>query len=167
MPYLDKETLQALPSLDGQAPALDLDALPDDPFALFTQWFNTAVEAGCRDVRALTLATVDVNGLPNARSVNLLELDGGGFKVGTGADSVKSEELDAHPAAAMNFYWSPLTRAVRVRGTAKQSESSEGNLAVWVVEPTHVEFFQVKEGMDAYRIFYDFEGGTWKRTVDA
>ena len=50
-----------------------------------------------RDPTAMTLATVDADGLPNARMVLLKGVDERGFVFYTNIDSQKGRELDAHP----------------------------------------------------------------------
>jgi len=92
----------------------------DEPFRLFAAWLKEATTSEPRDPTAMTLASVDANGLPNARMVLLKGADERGFVFYTNVDSRKGRELDAHPKAALVFYWKSLNRQVRVRGTVER-----------------------------------------------
>ncbi|SDL63808.1 pyridoxamine 5'-phosphate oxidase [Corynebacterium mycetoides] len=165
MTYLDSEYLAGQSSLTGQAPDFDTDNLPSHPFELFAQWFDAAVAAGCEDVRATTLATVDENGLPDARMMTLMELTDNGFCFGTGAASTKVKQLRDSPVAALNFWWQPLNRAVRVRGTARLQDAPNEHFHVWRIEPMRLEFFQAVDARNATRVEYNFEANGWVATV--
>ena len=89
----------------------------DEPLRLFTAWLDRGDGApNRRDPTAMTLATVDSAGLPNARMVLLKGVDERGFVFYTNMDSQKGQELDAQPLAALVFYWKSVNRQVRVRG---------------------------------------------------
>jgi pyridoxamine 5'-phosphate oxidase len=75
----------------------------------------------------MTLATVDADGLPNARMVLLKGSDERGFVFYTNMDSQKGQELGAHPLAALVFYWKSSNRQVRVRGTVEQVTDAEAD----------------------------------------
>ena len=87
----------------------------DDPLRLFAAWLKDATEAEPRDPTAMTLATVDAEGVPNARMVLLKGVDKRGFVFYTNMESTKGRELDAHPVAALVFHWKSSNRQVRVR----------------------------------------------------
>ena len=72
----------------------------DEPLRLFTAWLNDATASEPRDPTAMTLATVDSDGLPNARMVLLKGADERGFVFYTNMDSQKGQELGARPKAA-------------------------------------------------------------------
>jgi pyridoxamine 5'-phosphate oxidase len=67
----------------------------------------------------MTLATVDAEGLPNARMVLLKGADEKGFVFYSNKDSQKGRELDASAKAALVFHWKSLNKQVRVRGTVE------------------------------------------------
>jgi pyridoxamine 5'-phosphate oxidase len=75
----------------------------------------------------MTLATVDEDGLPNARMVLLKGADERGFVFYTNMDSKKGRELDKHPAAALVFHWKSSNRQVRVRGPAERVTDEEAD----------------------------------------
>ena len=68
-----------------------------NPEALFNQWFDDAERTEINDANAMTLATVDKNGMPNARVVLLKGLDARGFVFYTNFESAKGQELLANP----------------------------------------------------------------------
>ena len=68
----------------------------DDPFVLFAAWLDQATASEPRDPTAMTLATVDDDGMPNARMVLLKGADAQGFVFFTNMASQKGRELDAH-----------------------------------------------------------------------
>ena len=85
----------------------------DEPLRLFADWFAEAKRSEPVNPDAMTLATVDADGLPNARMVLLKGFDERGFVFYTNLDSVKGHELAAAPKAALTFYWKSLQRQVR------------------------------------------------------
>lgn len=88
----------------------------EEPFQLFAAWLDQATKSEPRDPTAMTLATVDADGLPNARMVLLKGADENGFVFYTNTASQKGRELDAHAKAALVFHWKSLNKQVRVRG---------------------------------------------------
>jgi pyridoxamine 5'-phosphate oxidase len=99
----------------------------DDPFALFAAWLEEATASEPRDPTAMTLATVDGDGLPNARMVLLKGADARGFVFFTNMGSQKGRELDAHPKAALVFHWKSLNKQVRVRGLVEPVTEAEAD----------------------------------------
>jgi pyridoxamine 5'-phosphate oxidase len=99
----------------------------DDPLRLFEAWLKDAVASEPRDPNAMTLATVDPDGLPNARMVLLKGVDERGFVFYTNLDSQKGQELDATPKAALVFHWKSLNRQVRVRGPVERVSDEDAD----------------------------------------
>jgi pyridoxamine 5'-phosphate oxidase len=102
-------------------------AAADDPLRLFAAWLEGAAASESRDPTAMTLATVDADGLPNARMVLLKGADERGFVFYTNMDSQKGRELNAHPAAALVFHWKSTNRQVRVRGSVETVTAAEAD----------------------------------------
>jgi pyridoxamine 5'-phosphate oxidase len=88
----------------------------DDPFALFADWFAEAEVKEINDPEAMALATVDSDGLPDARMVLCKQFDAGGLVFYTNIESAKGRELAAHAKAAALFHWKSLRRQARFRG---------------------------------------------------
>jgi pyridoxamine 5'-phosphate oxidase len=110
------------------AEAEPLPLLPEgDPIALFGAWLDAAVKSEINDPNAMTLATVDADGVPDARMVLLKGIDGGGFTFFTNTLSAKGRELAARPAAALVFHWKSLRRQVRVRGPVEAVSAAEAD----------------------------------------
>ncbi len=99
----------------------------DDPLRLFAAWFAEAKRSEPVNPDAMTLATVDVGGLPNARMVLLKGFDERGFVFYSNADSIKGRELAAAPQAALTFYWKSLQRQVRLRGAVEDVSDEEAD----------------------------------------
>ncbi|MFJ2607441.1 pyridoxal 5'-phosphate synthase [Streptomyces sp. NPDC087425] len=98
---------------------------PATPVPLFTDWFADAVAAGQPEPHTMTLATADAAGHPDARIVMLHGADADGWSFASHATSRKGRQLDAHPHAALVFYWPVLGRQVRLRGTVVQAPSDQ------------------------------------------
>ncbi len=98
-----------------------------DPFRQFESWLQDAVGAGLPLPNAMTLATVDASGAPDARIVLLKGLERGGFAFYTNYLSRKARELQARPAACLVFQWSELERQVRIAGAAEKVDAAESD----------------------------------------
>jgi pyridoxamine 5'-phosphate oxidase len=100
----------------------------NDPFQLFTAWLKEASASEPRDPTAMTLATVDADGVPNARMVLLKGLDERGFVFYTNKESQKGRELDDRPQAALVFHWKSLNRQIRIRGPVEPVTEAEADV---------------------------------------
>jgi pyridoxamine 5'-phosphate oxidase len=99
----------------------------DEPFRLFAAWLEDATAKEPRDPTAMTLATVDPEGMPNARMVLLKGVDERGFVFYTNMESQKGRELDRDPRAALVFHWKSLNRQIRIRGTVEKVTAAEAD----------------------------------------
>jgi pyridoxamine 5'-phosphate oxidase len=104
----------------------EADADPD-PLRQFDMWLRDAVQAGLPLPNAMTLATVDAAGAPDARVVLLKGLEQGGFTFYTNYRSRKARELEAHAAACLVFQWSELERQVRIEGAVEKVGAAESD----------------------------------------
>ena len=107
-------------------PPLELDGLAPDPIEQFREWWQRAE----RDVplpEAMTLATVDEEGVPDARMVLLKGFGPDGFRFFTNYESAKGVELAASPRAALVIYWRELDRQVRVRGAVERLPAEDSD----------------------------------------
>ena len=100
-------------------PPLDREQLADDPIDQFAAWFAEAQET-VPLAEAVTLATVDEDGSPDARMVLLKGFGPDGFRFFTNYESAKGEQLAANSRAALVVYWRELDRQVRVRGEVQR-----------------------------------------------
>ncbi len=99
----------------------------EDPFALFEQWLQKAKNHEVNDPTALSLATVDHEGMPNVRMVLLKGFDTEGFVFYTNFGSAKGEELLSAQKAAMGFHWKSIRRQVRIRGNVEVVSDEEAD----------------------------------------
>ncbi len=95
---------------------LDLADLDADPVAQWHRWYDQAVEAGLVEPEAMTVATVDAEGRPDARIVLVRGVDPDGVVFFTNHRSAKGAQLSANPNVSAVFGWLGLHRQVRVRG---------------------------------------------------
>jgi pyridoxamine 5'-phosphate oxidase len=105
---------------------LPVTSPPAKPLALLREWVAAAVEdPRVAEPNAMVVATVDADGLPNARTVLLKGLDAVGFTFFTNLGSIKALELSANPVASLVLLWHPMYRQVRVRGRVEQVSDTE------------------------------------------
>jgi pyridoxamine 5'-phosphate oxidase len=107
-------------------PPLDRDGLAADPIDQFRVWLEQA-EREVPLPEAMTLATVDAAGTPNARMVLLKGFGVDGFRFFTNYESAKAKELESNARAALVLYWRELDRQVRIRGATRRLEGSESD----------------------------------------
>ena len=107
-------------------PPLDRAMLADDPIAQFAAWWERAErEVPLPD--AMTLATVDGAGAPDARMVLLKGFGADGFRFFTNQESAKAEQIAAVPKGALVLYWREVDRQVRIRGRVERLSEAESD----------------------------------------
>jgi len=99
----------------------------EDPFALAGSWLAEATKSEPNDPNAIALATVDPDGMPNARMVLLKEIEADAFVFYTNFDSAKGQEIGATGKAAFVMHWKSLRRQVRVRGVTERVEDAQAD----------------------------------------
>ena len=99
----------------------------DDPFALFRAWMAEAEASEINDPNAMSVATVDPDGLPNVRILLLKGFDEDGFVFYTNTESAKGRELEATPKCAICFHWKSLQKQVRARGPIMPVSAEEAD----------------------------------------
>jgi pyridoxamine 5'-phosphate oxidase len=100
-------------------PPLERERMAADPIDQFRDWFELA-EREVPLAEAMTLATVDENGSPDARMVLLKGFGPDGFRFFTNYESDKGAQLEVNPGAALILYWRELDRQVRIRGKVER-----------------------------------------------
>ncbi len=96
--------------------SLDVDDVAADPLRQLERWIADAVAEDVGEPNAMTLATVDADGRPDARVVLLRRVTDTSLVWFTDRRSTKGAQLAATPHAALVFHWQPLERQVRLRG---------------------------------------------------
>lgn len=98
------------------------------PFDLFQSWLDEAGTAEPNDPNAMSVATVDGDGMPNVRILLLKGFDAKGFVFYTNFESKKGNELIASGKVALCFHWKSLRRQVRVRGPIEVVSDDEADI---------------------------------------
>lgn len=99
----------------------------NDPYALFSSWFDDATKSEINDPNAMSVATVDPSGMPNVRILLLKDFTPEGFTFYTNFESAKGQEILASGKVALCFHWKTLRRQVRVRGPVAQVTDAEAD----------------------------------------
>jgi pyridoxamine 5'-phosphate oxidase len=94
---------------------------------LFTQWFAEARASETNDPEAMSLATVDADGLPDARMVLCKSASPEGLVFYSNVESAKGRQLELHPKAAALFHWKSLRRQARFRGEVSLVSDSDAD----------------------------------------
>jgi pyridoxamine 5'-phosphate oxidase len=107
--------------------ALDLTDVDPDPMRQLERWLADAFAADVGEPNAMTLATIGLDGRPDARVVLLRGITAQGPVWFTDRSSAKGQQLAHIPQAALVLHWQPLERQVRIRGavTALDDEASD------------------------------------------
>jgi len=96
--------------------SLDEADLAAHPLRQLERWVADASAAGIDEPNAMTLATVDADGRPDARVVLLRGIRAEDVVWFTDRSSAKGRQLAGAPHAALVLHWQPLERQVRLRG---------------------------------------------------
>ena len=107
-------------------PPLRREDLAADPVEQFASWFEQAYDEAPLE-EAMTLATVDEDGAPDARMVLLKGFGPDGFRFFTNYESAKARQLDAGGQAAIVVYWRELDRQVRARGAVRRLPAEDSD----------------------------------------
>jgi pyridoxamine 5'-phosphate oxidase len=125
------------------------ETMSADPFEEFAQWFEQAKARIQLDPNAMTLATVDADGRPAARTVLLKYFDRSGFVFFTNYESRKARHIARNNNVALLFWWPELERQVEIDGTAERVSKAESaryfasrprgsQLGAWVSQQSRV-----------------------------
>ena len=107
---------------------IDFDKAPDDPFNMFSLWFNKALETEGENATAFVLSTVDSKSVPSSRVVLLKDLTNLGFIFFTNYNSCKSKHIQINSFVSANFFWQRLERQVRIVGKAEKISERQSNV---------------------------------------
>lgn len=97
--------------------SLHEENLTKDPYALFKEWFEKAVEDLNPEPNAFILSTVSTKVEPESRVVLLKEIEENKFVFYTNYISQKGQDLAIHPKASMLFFFPFSQRQIRIKGT--------------------------------------------------
>lgn len=108
----------------------DLPLLPEPLLARMRALLEEARRSGLPEPTAMTLATVQPDGMPSSRTVLLKSLDARGLCFYTNLESRKGRDLSVHPFASVTFYWQPLWKQLHCAGPVERLSAAE-NDAYW------------------------------------
>ena len=109
------------------SPAENLSGFGPDPLQEFTRRLALAAPGEPEAGTAMSLATVDDDGVPSARIVLLKGVDARGFVFFTNYGSRKARALEATGRGALCFFWPSLAQQVRVEGTVEKLGAAESD----------------------------------------
>lgn len=113
-----RDVLRQIPTRPTEQPVLLAGEVPTDPLRLLRTWLEEETERQTPVAHAFLLATVSPDGVPQARTVILKDLDDAVW-FATPATSEKGVALGHTPLAEAVFYWATSGRQVRLRGTVE------------------------------------------------
>lgn len=113
--------------VDYESAGLDVADVAADPLTQWQRWYSDAASAGVTEPNAMTVATVGLDGLPDARVVLARGVDERSIVFYTNYQSAKSRQLEAHGGAAAVFAWLDLHRQVRIRGPVERVSGHESD----------------------------------------
>ena len=105
--------------------ALNEEDVAESPTVQFEKWWQEAHESKIIEMNAMTLATVNKDGMPDARIVLLKAFDEKGFVFFTNYNSSKSTQLQENAHCCLLFFWKELERQVRIKGVAEKISMKE------------------------------------------
>lgn len=99
----------------------------DDPFLNLDRQIKYATAQDVAEPTAMILATVNKDGLPQARAVLFKGIIDGGLSFFTNYDSPKASDLESNPKASLLFYWAPLFQQIRISGEVQKLSAEESD----------------------------------------
>ena len=91
----------------------------DNPIQRFQFLWDQAQQSSAVQLKsAVCVSSIDENGYPQARFVDLKQVDDTGFVFCTDYQSAKGQELLNNPKTTLTIWWEHLSTQVRVTGTA-------------------------------------------------
>lgn len=96
--------------------SLHEENLPRDPYMLFREWFDRAVEDLNPEPNAFILSTISSKIEPESRVVLLKEIEDNKFVFYTNYSSQKGLDIAAHPKTSMLFFFPFSQRQIRIKG---------------------------------------------------
>lgn len=101
------------------------NAIPENPFELFSKWFQEAEAiGGTEEVNAMTIATIGTDGFPKSRIVLLKQLTSEGFIFFTNYESEKGKSIAENPNVCLSFFWPYAERQVIIKGKAEKTSDA-------------------------------------------
>jgi len=99
-----------------------------DPIRQFETWWQHALDSELDEVNAMTLATVDADAKPAARTVLLKGFNDAGFVFFSNYESSKGKQMAHNTNVALLFFWKELERQIRIEGIAEKVIAEESDV---------------------------------------
>ena len=115
--------------------SLTEDSVLENPLKQFAAWFVDAEKTPTvEEPNAMTLSTVDTQGVPKARVVLLKEFTQEGFVFYTNYTSGKAQAIAQNNKVCISFFWPSLERQIIITGMAVKI-SEEKSIAYFNKRP--------------------------------
>jgi pyridoxamine 5'-phosphate oxidase len=99
-----------------------------DPIEVFLRVWSEAKRLGSMPHRnAVCISTIDADGYPNSRFVDLKQADERGFVFCTQLDSGKALDIDRNPKAGLTMWWEHVAMQIRIKGLCSAISQDEAN----------------------------------------
>jgi pyridoxamine 5'-phosphate oxidase len=102
---------------------IDATALPDEPYSMFSSWFDQALQAGIAEPNGMVIATAAALDDLSQRTVLMKFFDHSGFYFYTNYGSRKALQLEMNPTISCLFPWLSLHRQVAFQGVVSKATS--------------------------------------------
>jgi len=110
---------------DFSKAVLTENAAGTEPFVFFERWMNEALDAQVLEPQAMALSTAAPGGRIASRMVYLRFAHNHNFSFYGNYNSLKGQHLNAHPHAALLFFWPELQRQIRIEGQVNQMPTEQ------------------------------------------
>ncbi|MFD8500559.1 pyridoxal 5'-phosphate synthase [Amycolatopsis sp. NPDC059657] len=107
---------------------------PRDPLPLLRDWFTTAADRGVREPGAIALATVNPDGEPTSRMIQLSRFTGRGLVFATHASSRKGRDIADAGRWSGVAYWRETNQQVTFGGHAHDAGDAVAD-ELWAGRP--------------------------------
>jgi len=100
-----------------------------DPIEQFNTWWKDALsDSPLKQRSAVCVSTIDADGFPNARFVDLKSVDQDGFVFCSYYDSAKGNDIAGNPKTAITIWWDHVGYQIRVAGMASKISEQQADL---------------------------------------
>lgn len=134
------EGLRLYPRSPGPADAVQRT---DDPMDAFrTLWAEARRQGSLPHRNAVCLSTIDADGAPDSRFVDLKDVDDAGLVFCTDLGSAKARDLARNPKACIAVWWEHVSTQVRIRGACTALSAGEADRH-WMRRPEQAQLASV------------------------
>lgn len=99
--------------------------LTTNPRDMFERWLDEAIRLEAPEPTAMSLSTVNAEGMPSSRIVLLKGFDEKGVQFYTNYESHKGQDLAQNPKACLLFFWPTLQRQIRIEGVVTKMSAEK------------------------------------------